>query len=497
MPVMLETLRDWLDATPGRREDALEVCLRHIRAKDPRIRAWVQVAPQKPIAKGPLYLVPFGVKDVVETQGLLTEFGSAVYKGRKGTADAPVVEELRRRGAVLVGKTQTAAFAYRAPPPTRNPHHLWRTPGGSSSGSAAAVAAGMVPFALGTQTCGSILRPASYCGVTGFKPSYGLLSFDGILHLAKSLDTAGFFTHTSEDMQLLWECLGYSVEPEETLCLGVPEPPLVVDSKMEKAFQRSVARLLEAGFSLRPVRIDALLREAGAASEVVMDYEAARTHQQRFEEHGSRLGPLADLVQKGMRISTYQYQWATGSISRIKHEMAKVFETTPVILTPAATRAAPLRPSLGDARMNAPWTALGTPAISIPMPVVNGLPLGLQLTANHGHDIRVLQAAVHLERVLRQQTVERARLDGPVRRAIFAMSSYFSRSRVAARQLTKNPSSFLRSEKAAERRAVTALIRSVSADPDGSSEPFDNAVTAVETLKGNVIGSTGHNTKLS
>ena len=402
-PMMLETLRDWLEAAPKGREDALEICLRRIRARDPKIRAWVQVAPQKPIAEGPLYLVPFGVKDVIETEGLVTEFGSPVYKGRKGTADAVLVRELRRRGAVLVGKTQTAAFAYRAPTPTRNPHNLWRTPGGSSSGSAAAIAAGTVPFALGTQTCGSILRPASYCGVTGFKPSYGLLSVEGILPLAESLDTAGFFTHTAEDMRLLWECLGYPVGPDETLPLGVPEPVLVVDRKMEKAFQRSVARLLEAGFSIRPVRIDTLLGQTDAASKVVMNYEAARTHQRRFEKHGSRLGPLADLVRRGMPIPTHQYQQAKESILRIKREMAKVFETTPVILTPAATRAAPLRlASSGDPRMNTPWTALGTPAISIPMPVGKGLPLGLQLTADHGHDAKLLQAAVRLEKVLRQ-----------------------------------------------------------------------------------------------
>jgi Asp-tRNA(Asn)/Glu-tRNA(Gln) amidotransferase A subunit family amidase len=403
VPKTLETLRDWLDAAPSERGDALEMCLQRIRASDAQIRAWVQVAPQKPIAKGPLYLVPFGVKDVFETEGLVTEFGSPVYKGRKGTGDAALVRELRCRGAVLLGKTHTAAFAFRAPAPTRNPHNLWRTPGGSSSGSAAAVAAGMVPFALGTQTWGSILRPASYCGVTGFKPSYGLLPTEGMLPLGKSVDTAGLFTHTAEDMRLLWECLGHSAGPEETLRLGVPESVPMVNRTMEKAFQRCVGWLHAAGFSIQPVQIHTLLGGADAASQVIINYEAARTHQRRFEEHGSRLGPLADLVQRGLQISTQQYQRAKDSISRIKQAMAKVFEITPVILTPAATRAAPLRlASTGDPRMNAPWTALGTPAISIPMPVANGLPLGLQLTADFGHDMRLLQAAVRLEKVFGQ-----------------------------------------------------------------------------------------------
>src|SRR5438874_9000113 len=197
---MLERLSDWLNADHSARQSGLDACLERIRDVDPSIRAWVQVAPQNPTGQGPLYGIPFGVKDVIETKDLVTEFGSPVYKGHKATADAALVRELRRRGAVLLGKTQTAGFGYQTPPPTRNPHNLKHTPGGSSSGSAAAVAAGMVPFALGTQTCGSVLRPASYCGITGFKPSYGLLPMKGILPLATSLDTAGLFTHTAEDM---------------------------------------------------------------------------------------------------------------------------------------------------------------------------------------------------------------------------------------------------------------------------------------------------------
>src|SRR5207248_4206762 len=134
---------------------------------------------------------PFGAKDIIETKGLATEYGSPIYKGRIGTEDAAIVRELRNRGAVLMGKTQSTAFAYRTPAPTRNPRNLEHTPGGSSSGSAAAVAAGMVPFALGTQTLGSVLRPASYCGITGFKPSFGFFPTDGVMPFAKSLDTIG------------------------------------------------------------------------------------------------------------------------------------------------------------------------------------------------------------------------------------------------------------------------------------------------------------------
>jgi Asp-tRNA(Asn)/Glu-tRNA(Gln) amidotransferase A subunit family amidase len=202
----LETLTQWLNVSRQKRELGLQPCLDRIHAMDPSIHAWVQVMPEKPTGNGKLAEIPFGAKDIIETRGLATEYGSPIYKGRIGMEDAAIIREMRQRGAILVGKTETTAFAYRTPGPTRNPRDLEHTPGGSSSGSAAAVAAGMVPFTIGEQTQGSVLRPASYCGVTGFKGSYGLLSMDGVLPLAKSLDTLGFFTHTPADMLLLGFC---------------------------------------------------------------------------------------------------------------------------------------------------------------------------------------------------------------------------------------------------------------------------------------------------
>src|SRR5207244_3356076 len=197
-----------------------------------------------------------------------------------------------------------------------------------------------------------------------------------------SLDTAGLFTHTAEDMQRLWESLGYSVRQEEPLLLGVPEPAPPVDREMANAFQQSIRWLQEAGFYTQPVQIATLLREVDLARQIIMDYEGARIHQQRFEEHGFRLGPIAHLVRKGSRIPEGRYEQARESVRRVKQEMAKVFEMTPVILTPAAICSAPLGQTFtGDPKMNAPWTALGTPAISLPMPVTSGLPLGLQITS--------------------------------------------------------------------------------------------------------------------
>lgn len=396
----LETLTQWLNASRTTREQALQPCLDHIRAMDSSIQAWVQVLPQRPTGSGKLSEIPFGVKDIIETRGLATEYGSPIYNGRIGTADAAIVRQMRQRGAILLGKTQAAAFAYRTPAPTRNPRDLARTPGGSSSGSAAAVAAGMVPIALGTQTRGSVLRPASYCGVTGFKASYGLLPMEGVLPFAKSLDTLGFFTHTPADMFMLWESIGHPAGRTEDFALGAPDPLPEVEPAMAAAFQNALSLLRGGGVSIRSIDIAGMLGKLDDATTTVMFYEGARFHRQRFNEYGSRLADLADLVREGLQISVERYDEARRYVAECKARVAELYKATPVILVPAATGPAPLGlASTGDARMNAPWTALGTPAISIPMPVPNGLPLGLQLTADRGQDARVIRTAVQLQSI--------------------------------------------------------------------------------------------------
>jgi Asp-tRNA(Asn)/Glu-tRNA(Gln) amidotransferase A subunit family amidase len=400
----LVTFSDWLKASRADRERALQGCLDRIAAADPAIHAWVQVSPQRPTGTGPLAEIPFAAKDIIETRGLSTEYGSPIYRGRIGTGDAEIVRELRGRGAILLGKTHTTAFAYRTPGPTRNPRNLDHTPGGSSSGSAAAVAAGMVPFALGTQTRGSVLRPASYCGITGFKPSYGLLSLEGVLPLAKSLDTLGFFTHSAADMLALWEAMGHPAGRPEELTLGAPEPLPDLEPAMASAFKKSVAVLRAAGVSIRSIDIAGMLDGLADATIKVQAYEAARFHAQRFEQYGPRLADLADLVRQGLRMAPSEYEEARGFIAEWKRRIPEMYKATPVILVPAATGPAPLGlSSTGDPRMNAPWTALGTPAISIPMPVGNGLPLGLQLTADRFRDARVIRTAVRLERLLAER----------------------------------------------------------------------------------------------
>ena len=397
-----QTFSQWLAASAQAREAALASCLDRIRALDGDIQAWVQVLPQSPTGKGKLLGIPFGVKDIIETRGLATEYGSPIYKGRIGTADAAIVRRLRERGGVLLGKTHSTAFAYIDPAPTHNPRDLAHTPGGSSSGSAAAVAADMVPVALGTQTGGSVLRPASYCGVTGFKTTYGLLPMDGVLPFARSLDTLGFFTHTAADMLAFWGAIGQPTGRAEDVPLAVPDPAPDVEPAMAYAYRDAVARLLKAGYTIRPIPITAMLAKLRDAQRTIIFYEGARFHEARFKEYGTRLGAMGDLVRDGLQISSQQFDEAMRYVGECRKTMAELYKATPIVLVPAATGPAPRGlSSTGDSRMNGPWTALGTPAVSIPIPMPSGLPLGLQLTGNHGEDARVLQTAVRLERTLR------------------------------------------------------------------------------------------------
>lgn len=396
-----ERLAEWVSASPEARSRALAKSLETIALKDPRIHAWVQISPQSATELGPLAGIPFGAKDIIDTRGLATEYGSVVYRGRVGLEDADIITELKNRGAILLGKTQTTAFAYITPGPTRNPRNIEHTPGGSSSGSAAAVAANMVPFALGTQTKGSVLRPASYCGITGFKPTFGTLSMKGVLPFAKSLDTLGFFTHTPEDMRVLWRALGRDSDGADVNVLGAPSPTPTVDAPMAAAFNQALVTLQQAGVSVRYINIAAMLAKLADAAHVVMCYEAARFHQERFEEHGDRLDDLADLVRSGLQIPESRYDGARRHLDSCRQKMAELYQYTPVIAVPAATGPAPSGlGSTGDPTMNAPWTALGTPAISIPTPVGSELPLGLQLTAAHGNDALLLRTAERVAAIM-------------------------------------------------------------------------------------------------
>jgi len=381
-------------------EDLLELCIRRIAELDPDVRAWVEVAPRRSTADGPLRGIPFGAKDIFETRGMATEYGSPLYAGRKGECDAAVIERLVNAGAVLLGKTHTTAFASFDPAPTRNPRLPGHTPGGSSSGSAAAVAAGMVPFALGTQTLGSVLRPASYCGVCGFKPTFGLVSIDGALPFAPSLDTVGFFTETAADMACLWtRSFG---EGSTAMLARAAHFRVDCEEPMQRAVNIAAERLRASGVGVDSIDPPEGWNRLNSAARVINDYEGARTHAERYRQFGERMGVrLAELVRRGLGISEQQYADAREHVVMMRSAIDRIFLEYPAILSPAATGPAPAGyESTGDPANNAPWTALGVPAISVPMPV-DGAPLGLQITAARGQDDALVSIAEHLERFVR------------------------------------------------------------------------------------------------
>lgn len=381
----------------------IEICLRRIAEAESSIHAWVEVAPRPADTVGLLRAIPFGVKDVFETRGMATEYGSPLYAARKGERDADLVTELEQTGAVMLGKTHTTAFASFDPAPTRNPHAPGRTPGGSSAGSAAAVAARMVPFAVGSQTLGSVLRPASYCGICGFKPSHGLISTQGMLPFAPSLDTVGFFTETAADMAMLWS-RGFGgrldLHFREPLYLRVP-----ADDVMTRALDAAALRLRDAGVAVTEAEPPSGWDELIEAAYTVNAFEGARSHAARYQTYGERLGArLAQLIRRGQAIPEQQYEAARRHIGRMRGEVTALFWDHPAILTAAATGAAPEGlESTGDPRNNAAWTALGLPAISIPIPV-KGLPLGMQIVGAWGRDDAVVSVARDAEKLLTEVT---------------------------------------------------------------------------------------------
>jgi Asp-tRNA(Asn)/Glu-tRNA(Gln) amidotransferase A subunit family amidase len=379
--------------------DLLIECMHRTTLTEPDVRAWVRILPQPSTGSGGLNGIPFGAKDVFETRALATEYGSPIYEGRKGECDARVIADLRRGGAILFGKTQTTPFASFDPTPTRNPRLPGHTPGGSSSGSAAAVAAGMVPFALGTQTLGSVLRPASYCGICGLKPSFGLLSMEGVLEFAPSLDTVGLFTQSAADMAALWS-RGFSGRPADSLRRAL-RLRLPCEAPMQRAISDAASRLRACGLVVDELDPPDGWKHLVDTARTINTFEGARTQRARFTEFGTRIGKrLAELVRVGLELPRPEYEEALAYVRQMRVEMQALFREYSIVLTPAATGPAPATlASTGDPVHNAPWTALGTPSMAIPMPV-SGAPLGLQLAAPWGRDDSLVGIAARLESLL-------------------------------------------------------------------------------------------------
>ena len=399
--------------------DLLEASSRAIGDLEDPIGAWVSLALtraadeargldrkiQKEGALGPLHGVPVGIKDIFDTAALPTEWGAPTKRNRQPERDCALVARLRDLGCIVIGKTVTTAFAYFDTGPTRNPANLAHTPGGSSSGSAAAVAAGMVPLAVGSQTQGSVLRPASFCGVTGFKPGFGVLPLAGVMPFAPSLDHAGLFCRTPSDMRVAWRALGFEHRSRALDTLTTIEWPPAggIGATMRRAVDAALAKLAAEGVQVRAVPRPAFFDDLPDALFTVMAAEAASVHGEHYRQHGPLVGAkLASLLDQGMRIGRREYRAALATLEAGRARYSKWAAEHPIVATPAATGTAPRGlGSSGDPRCNAPFTALGAPAISIPAPVGAGqLPAGIQLTAGRGQEAALLASAAAWHRLL-------------------------------------------------------------------------------------------------
>lgn len=359
--------------------------------------------------------VPVGVKDIFHTAGLRTAAGFRPFDGLVPDRDAAAVSRLRAAGATVLGKTVTTQFAFSDPPRTRNPWHPGRTPGGSSSGSGAAVAARLVPAALGSQTAGSVLRPAGYCGVVGFKPSFGRISRVGVLPLSWSLDHVGIIVRTVEDAGLLYYALA-GHDPADPASAAVPvgggplpdaraiRPPRLglVRDFVERSqlgvranAEGAAARFERAGAVVEPVALPVAWDTLLATHQVVMQSEAATVHSANLERHAEHYGPmLRAYVECGGLVPAASYLHAQRLRRRIKAQVAALAAGYDALLMPTASNVAPEPATTGDRSFQAVWTMLGVPAIALPNGLdPDGLPFSIQLAGRAFEDTRLLKAA--------------------------------------------------------------------------------------------------------
>ena len=399
---------------------AVEASVQRYGETEPRIHAFVNFEAENSLlldsaliathATGALVRTPVGVKDIFDTAGSPTERGSALYAGRIAERDAEVVRNLRAAGAVIVGKTVTAELAFYHPGPTRNPWDLSRTPGGSSMGSAAAVAAGVVPMAVGSQTNGSVIRPAAFCGVVGFKPTAGRLSREGVFEFSRTLDQVGGFARSVRDAAALTAAMaGEEVERWWSDDAASPKLAALRTSEWDKAddaarerFQADVDRLAAAGGPIAWPSPPAGLDDAPTILRTIMLFEAARALADDIRDRESDVSETARrALAEGWATSATTYGDATKQRDRLIADFAAWSARYDAILTPPALGEAPTTETTGDPRFCSRWSLVGAPAIVIPSGLgPHRLPLGLQLVAAPGDDRRLLAAAAWCESIL-------------------------------------------------------------------------------------------------
>ena len=388
-------------------------CLERVAEREGEVRAFAHLDADAALAearaldagplRGPLHGLPLGVKDLFDSADRPTAYGSALYAGHRPAADAAALALCREAGALLLGKTVSTEFAYFHPGPTRNPHRLDHTPGGSSSGSAAAVADRMLPLALGTQTAGSIIRPAAYCGVVGYKPSLGRVPRAGVKSLSETLDTVGGFGRSVRDVALLGAVL--ASDPRLAAPLDGPAPRIglcrtpqwpAADADVRRAWDEAVRVLAPQAVALAEVALPGGTPDLVALQKAVMAFEMARSLSHERVRHRDALSErLRALLDEGMAIPAAAHADHLTQTEAARRAAAALFQRCDVLLAPSASGAAPAGlGATGDPLFCRGWTLLGLPCVHLPFASgQGGLPVGLQLVGRHGEDRRLLVAA--------------------------------------------------------------------------------------------------------
>jgi Asp-tRNA(Asn)/Glu-tRNA(Gln) amidotransferase A subunit family amidase len=410
--------------------DLVKACLKRIEDTDGQLHAWAYLNPEFALTQaaeldqvrlngrplGPLHGVPVGLKDIIDTKDMPTERGTAIFKGRQPDADAGIVERLQEAGAVILGKTATTEFAFMHPTNTRNPHNVDHTPGGSSSGSAAAVAAFHIPLAIGTQTNGSVIRPASYCGTYGFKPTRGVIPRRGVLQTSNSLDQVGVFARTLQDAALLTDAIGF-YDPSDPKSYARPRPNMGEGYAAEAPvnpnfiyldmpYHNQMASDTVAGFDdiitllggqVERIEASPNLVDLIAVQHVIHEYEIIQHLGTVFTKHWDGLSTsLQPVLERARKISEAQYQDALAVMQSAETFFEMFFRDYDAVLAPSAAGEAPLFSDggTGDPIFSTVWTLAGLPCLTIPLMVGgNGLPVGVQLIGAAQEDDRLFRTA--------------------------------------------------------------------------------------------------------
>jgi Asp-tRNA(Asn)/Glu-tRNA(Gln) amidotransferase A subunit family amidase len=400
-------------------EALVAACLERIEQREREVHAWAWLDPQHALAearqrdreapRSALHGVPVGIKDVIDTADMPTEYNSPIYRGHRPKWDAACVTLLRRAGCVILGKTATTEFANNHPAPTRNPHNLAHTPGGSSSGSAAAVADRMVPLALGTQTGGSVIRPGAYCGIAACKPSFGSINRAGLKFVSESLDTIGVFARSAEELGPLLQVLtgrALSEPPSGKPRIGLCRTPRWRDAdgesqaNLEKAAQQLAAAGARVSEFALPKGSEALFDRHSS----VMGYESARALGWEYTQFPEQISPdLRPRLEAGWRVTRQDYDEVRGIARACRRQLADALREFDFLLTPSAPGAAPASlASTGNPVFNRAWTLFGVPCVTLPFgAAASGLPLGVQMVGAFDQDMALLEWAKWAQRQLR------------------------------------------------------------------------------------------------